>query len=104
MNCQVCLENFNTLDHKPYALIPCGHSFCLKCLNNLIEQFCPKCRKEINEKILNYAIIDILDMKLFSIVQHSNISLVRRSVNNYGYIEWKMEDKPKIIKKIIDGN
>ena len=51
----------------------------------------------------NYAILDVLDLKLFNLLKQNEKNLLKKSVNNYGYIEWKMEDKPKIIAKLIDG-
>ena len=61
MNCQVCFENYNDKDNQPYAIIPCGHTFCKLCLESLKETKCPKCRREISEKIVNYAILDVLE-------------------------------------------
>jgi hypothetical protein len=103
MNCQVCLENFDGDIHRPFSISPCGHTFCITCLNFLPEKCCPKCRRNINEIMPNYAILDVLDLKLFNLLKQNEKILLRKSVNNYGFIEWKMEDKPKIIAKLIDG-
>ncbi|KAJ7596834.1 hypothetical protein C8J56DRAFT_772777 [Mycena floridula] len=45
--CDVCLDpyNFDSGQSRfPYA-IPCGHIFCLGCLESLSPAVCPLCRK-----------------------------------------------------------
>ena len=32
--CKICYEDFNTQDKEPLVL-RCGHTFCMKCLNQL---------------------------------------------------------------------
>ena len=64
MNCQICFENYNGNTNQPLVIIPCGHSFCKFCLENLNDSVCPKCRRDITEKVLNYAILDVLDLNL----------------------------------------
>ena len=46
--CAVCGECFGP-DKKCPRILPCGHSFCHLCLENVIHQdrLCPTCRKEI---------------------------------------------------------
>lgn len=78
MNCQVCFENYNDKENRPYTITPCGHSFCTKCLDSLTDKSCPKCRREINDKIINYAILDLLDLNL---VPDINATL-KKSINS----------------------
>ncbi|XP_034236633.1 E3 ubiquitin-protein ligase TRIM32-like [Thrips palmi] len=40
MECQVCLQNFDSTERRPKVL-PCGHSFCLRCLQGLHVKKCP---------------------------------------------------------------
>ncbi|CCL99508.1 uncharacterized protein FIBRA_01526 [Fibroporia radiculosa] len=40
--CDVCLDSYSE-DKAPYA-IPCGHTFCLRCLQLLTRHCCPLCR------------------------------------------------------------
>ena len=80
MNCQICFENYNDTKVKPYSITPCGHTFCLKCLDNLIHSTpnkndlakCPKCRIPIIGKLMNFAILDVLDLNL---IPDSNVGL-----------------------------
>ena len=53
MNCNICFENYNDSTVKPFSITPCGHTFCEKCLDNLLayanisQPKCPKCRVQI---------------------------------------------------------
>ncbi|KAF7310756.1 RING-type domain-containing protein [Mycena chlorophos] len=42
--CDVCLESFLSLEGEVFA-IPCGHLFCLNCLQNIRPPTCPMCRR-----------------------------------------------------------
>lgn len=61
MDCSICTSSYDEKDHKPFSLTPCGHCFCLKCINSLTNQTCPKCRNSIQSKIVNFAVMDILN-------------------------------------------
>lgn len=43
-----CICNTNSVNQ---VLIPCGHTLCLDCNNNIIGRNCPMCRKNIDERI-----------------------------------------------------
>ena len=60
MDCSICNEDFNEKVHRPISLNPCGHSFCLKCINQLPNQVCPNCRIDIQSKTVNYGIMNML--------------------------------------------
>ncbi|XP_034236826.1 uncharacterized protein LOC117642615 isoform X2 [Thrips palmi] len=44
MDCDVCLESFNDKDRRPKCL-PCGHTFCLRCVTQQKDKKCPIDRK-----------------------------------------------------------
>ncbi len=45
-NCVICLDNkFNS--RTPISILKCGHSFHLKCLEQIKKLICPLCRKYI---------------------------------------------------------
>lgn len=51
MDCELCFETFNQIDHLPKVLQYCGHTFCQQCLSYL-DSFkdsleCPLCRYKI---------------------------------------------------------
>ena len=51
-NCPVCQEPFSTEDHIP-RLLPCTHTTCDKCLNELVREksvICPQCNKKLGAK------------------------------------------------------
>ncbi len=59
MNCKICFENYDNINHKPMTLIPCGHSFCSSCVYEL--ETCSSCRKNISDRTPNYDLIENLD-------------------------------------------
>lgn len=59
MNCKICSKQYSELEYRPYTLIPCGHTFCTKCLEKL--KICPECDETIAGKLLNHAILEIIN-------------------------------------------
>ena len=60
MDCNICFETYNESDRQPYTLSPCGHCFCLQCINKFERQQCPVDRNIFSSKIINRGILDIL--------------------------------------------
>lgn len=68
MECGVCSEEYNDLDHKPVVL-KCSHSFCLKCLKSMVaksQKRCPLCRREFqasspDDLIINRNLLDLVN-------------------------------------------
>lgn len=54
--CEICLINYDTMSHKPYSLVPCGHTYCIECLNKMTSNSCPSCRCLFQNKIPNWEI------------------------------------------------
>ena len=63
MECCLCNEIYDENQYKPYSINPCGHHFCLKCINNLKSKSCPYCRGVIKSKTLNRGILDMMKSK-----------------------------------------
>jgi hypothetical protein len=61
MDCSICNEFYDENEHKPHSLNPCGHYFCIKCIQSLENRSCPKCRGDIQSIIVNFAILDMLN-------------------------------------------
>ena len=59
--CKICCDFFNAGPKKAYSINPCGHYYCISCINKLPAQTCPHCRGEIKNITINRAILDILD-------------------------------------------
>ena len=56
MECELCLNSWNS-DYRIPKILPCGHTFCLKCLYNIMDKHkkekenifkCPNCKREID--------------------------------------------------------
>jgi hypothetical protein len=69
MNCNICSQNYDKLERKPYILYPCCHTYCHECLSNL--KSCPHCSLSIESKKENIAFLDILN-KSSSFSEHLN--------------------------------
>ena len=96
MNCSVCNEAYNESENKPLTLNPCGHCFCLACLNSLKNQACPKCRAHIKSKIINFAILDMLNPSAASNTQ----STVATTAAQQPVHEISPERKERIFKSL----
>lgn len=59
--CEICMEDFDSLNRKPNSLVPCGHTFCIVCLEHIGNNTCPTCRSEFNNFIPNWEIIKRLN-------------------------------------------
>ncbi|XP_034232270.1 uncharacterized protein LOC117640118 isoform X3 [Thrips palmi] len=61
MECHICTQRFDPRDRRPKVL-PCGHSFCLKCLRRLESKKCPldnKIFKSLPDKLAdNYSLLE----------------------------------------------
>lgn len=71
MNCKICFENYDKINHKPIILLPCAHSFCSFCASQL--QNCSTCRQIITGRKPNYDLIENLDFILNFELRHSVI-------------------------------
>lgn len=60
MRCQLCYSNYDHLKHRPYVLIPCTHTCCVKCLDDLDDLVCPICKKIIHSRNPNWALLDLI--------------------------------------------
>lgn len=117
MNCQICFENYNDSKTKPYSITPCGHTFCSKCLDNLMitdAAKCPKCRIQIKGKIMNFAILDVIDLNL---IPDSNLGLkktIEKTLNDVHGLETQFfaayekkvqenKDRIKLLKEEINN-
>ena len=65
-NCEICCENFNNSNRKPITVMPCGHSFCLECVEKLKKQdfICPTDREPIVNQKPNYALLNFMSSNL----------------------------------------
>ena len=66
--CELCLDSFNLYDRKPFSLVPCGHSLCIRCFDSLTKMTCPYCRASFTAKIPNWEIVKRLPKPVLPIV------------------------------------
>lgn len=60
LSCKLCRAQYNTIDKRPRCFMPCGHTFCDKCISGLLEKLCPKCKTHYNQAIVDYEVIDLI--------------------------------------------
>ncbi|XP_034252550.1 E3 ubiquitin-protein ligase TRIM32-like [Thrips palmi] len=67
MECHICMEDFDSTLRRPKCIIPCGHTVCQHCLEDLKNHVCPTCRKEFSGPVTslpdNYAILNLVENK-----------------------------------------
>ena len=51
MTCPICLSTME----KPHVL-PCGHTYCKQCLDQIVNHKCPNCRKSFDYMAPDYAL------------------------------------------------
>lgn len=65
--CKICFELMTSPVHTPVLLFPCGHTFCLKCMDSLMgkgsgtSKPCPYCRVKIESRAVNQSLKDLID-------------------------------------------
>ena len=87
MECDICQNNWDKNIHIP-RILNCGHSFCEKCLENLIKKrnktfLCPICKLEI-KNLKNLNDIKLLNknetlLKLFDKIENNNNNINNNS-------------------------
>jgi hypothetical protein len=60
LECQICIEIFNSNKKRPMCLHPCGHTLCEECYKSLVSKKCPFCQSFIQNSSVNYCLLSIL--------------------------------------------
>lgn len=58
IQCTFCKENYDNVERKPCCFMPCGHTFCSKCIDEGRDKTCSICNEHVNQVIPDYATID----------------------------------------------
>jgi hypothetical protein len=93
MDCSICLECFDDeiIQRRPYLIDPCGHCLCLNCSESL--NICPICRGNINKKIINRPLMDLISEKKSQLSQSkSNNS---NDFDVFISFQWDLNDQVK---------
>jgi len=64
MNCKLCFRAWDTDLIRPEVLLPCAHTFCSECLNQLSDSLsCPDCGNLICDRKINSAVFELVNQK-----------------------------------------
>lgn len=62
--CDVCLEYYGSDSNTHPCVIPCGHTFCRRCISNLSSVTCPLCRQHYDPRTPRRLVVDVEDPSL----------------------------------------
>jgi len=60
MECQICIETYNSSTRKPVTMLPCGHTLCNSCLQLWGRSMCPFCRHRNCQRVDNHFFLQIV--------------------------------------------
>lgn len=63
-SCLHCRKEFNLENRRPRCYMPCGHTFCERCIEAQKSSTCYKCKMGFNQSITDYGMIDIIVEKM----------------------------------------
>lgn len=97
MKCQICFENYNHSLNKPYVLIPCTHTICIRCLDDLMDEpkLCPVCTLTIKDRNPNWALLDLIPESNTDRLKHSLLKKLsetedsKKKINNLNKQKFK---------------
>ena len=58
MECDQCKHCFDSETHQPYTLYPCSHTYCIKCVNEMVDKKCIDCSQDIKNTCKNLALLN----------------------------------------------
>ena len=67
-SCGICFLCYNTTTRRPMTCMPCSHTFCKKCLDEMLKLHatslkCPTCRTQISNQAPNFELINELNSR-----------------------------------------
>ena len=89
MECELCLNSWNS-DYRIPKILPCGHTFCLRCLYNIIDKHkkeeifrCPNCKREIDAIKCKKDILKLpKNVQLLSLIDKVETQKTRTNASN----------------------
>ena len=120
MECELCFNQWNTESRIP-KILPCGNSFCIQCLYNLIESYkknpllifkCPNCaveipsvktKKDIMNLKTNTRLLSLLD-KIETQKSRTNISNISMSQSNPVNTSYLESGTSNLFSKLSNNN
>ena len=89
MECELCLNSWNS-DYRIPKILPCGHTFCLRCLYSIIDKHkkeeifrCPNCKREIDAIKCKKDILKLpKNVQLLSLIDKVETQKTRTNASN----------------------
>ena len=54
--CEICTNDYDNQLRRPFVLLPCGHTVCSVCIDQLENKQCPSDRRAFTDKVLNWEV------------------------------------------------
>lgn len=104
MNCKKCFQKYDKIKHIPTILMPCGHSFCRTCIDELKKQIysCPVCYQCIISEKPNFELIEIIEQTAQLVDPNADFKISIYKLDNQ-IKEFKDELEMKYFKKCKDN-
>ena len=103
MNCKLCFREWDTHLILPEVLLPCAHTFCNKCLNEISDSLsCPDCGSLICDRKLNSAVFELVDHKSSTLLNEL-CSHLNRVESSKSMLQLRYEMKLQNIGKKIEN-
>lgn len=103
--CEICYEQYDEDENmnKPYCLFPCGHTFCLNCIELSENKLCSKCRTPFTVIAPNWSLIERIHGELTNDKAHKLLSKASSMIEEFGDNGRKLNNLNKIkLSKIKD--
>ncbi|KAG6371310.1 hypothetical protein JVT61DRAFT_9781 [Boletus reticuloceps] len=94
--CDVCLECYTTGVNVPHA-ISCGHVFCQKCLDHLMQQKCPLCRERFSPRDIRKLHVDRDPSTIAAVDSPSEPVVIAPQIDNES--QRLLDDITRIVKE-----
>lgn len=97
LTCNICFDEYNQLDKKPYMLLDCMHTFCQSCIKTFKVKDCPNCKNHFHTSKSNLKLIEIIN-KLHT----TNLNRLKNELNELDTLIKRFN--PNEIAKTLDNS
>lgn len=101
--CELCFEQYNLKDRLPYALFPCGHTFCEICVKSLPNRQCAACSVAYEESVKNWALINLIPRERILDDYEKMVDEFKQGVESLENLKKLNADRHELNKDVFDA-